>query len=85
LAERQVLVALKCGCHAPVGAYAERHSETMEMHAFIADVEGRHIIRKEAEGPVPEAVSLGERLARELLAAGGREILLELEKGARQK
>ncbi len=80
LAERQVLVALKCGCHAPVGAYAERHGETMEIHAFIADVEGRNIIRKYAEGPVSEAVSIGERLAQELLAAGGREILQELER-----
>ncbi len=80
LAERQVLVALKCGCHAPVGAYAERHGETMEIHAFIADVEGRNIIRKYAEGPVSEAVSIGERLAQELLDAGGREILQELER-----
>jgi hydroxymethylbilane synthase len=80
LAERQVLVALKCGCHAPVGAYAERRGETMEIHAFIADVEGRNIIRKHAEGPVSEAVSIGERLAQELLDAGGREILQELER-----
>jgi len=85
LAERQVLVTLKCGCHAPVGAYAERKGESMELHAFLADVEGRNVIRKQAEGHVAEAVSLGERLARELLEAGGREILRELEKGARQE
>ncbi len=85
LAERQVLVAMKCGCHAPVGAYAEHKGEAMELHAFIADVEGRHIIRKQAQGRVSEAVSLGEQVARELLGAGGREILLELEKGAKQK
>ena len=80
LAERQVLVTLKCGCHAPVGAYAEHHGEAMEIHAFIADVEGRRIIRKQAERPVSEAVSLGERAAVELLEAGGREILRELER-----
>jgi hydroxymethylbilane synthase len=84
-AERQVLVAMKCGCHAPVGAYAEHKGEAMELHAFIADVEGRHVIRKQAKGRVSEAVSLGEQVARELLDAGGREILLELEKGAKQK
>ncbi len=81
LAERQVLVTLKCGCHAPVGAYAEGNGEVMELHAFIADAEGRHIILKQVRGPVSEAVSLGERVARELLDAGGREILQELEKG----
>ena len=80
LAERQVLVTLKCGCHAPVGAYAERKGEAMEIHAFIADVKGRNIIRKRAEGRVSEAVALGERLAQELLHAGGRAILQELER-----
>jgi hydroxymethylbilane synthase len=80
LAERQVLVTLKCGCHAPVGAYAERQDENMELHAFIADVEGRNMIRKQAQGPVSQAVSLGEKLAQELLDAGGHEILRELER-----
>jgi hydroxymethylbilane synthase len=83
LAERQVLVTLKCGCHAPVGAYAEREGETMKIQAFIADAAGRNVVRKQAQGGVPEAVSLGERVARELLEAGGREILQELEKGAK--
>jgi len=85
LAERQVLVALKCGCHAPVGAYAERDGEMMRIHAFIADVEGRNVLRKEGQGRASEAVSLGDRVAQELLDAGGREILLELEKGAKQR
>ncbi len=80
LAERQVLVTLRCGCHAPVGAYAERQGETMELHAFIADVEGRNLIRTQAEGPMSQAVSLGERVARKLLEAGGHEILQELER-----
>jgi hydroxymethylbilane synthase len=83
LAERQVLVTLKCGCHAPVGAYAEREGETIKIQAFIADAAGRNVVRKQAQGGVPEAVSLGERVARELLEAGGREILQELEKGAK--
>jgi uroporphyrinogen III methyltransferase/synthase len=80
LAERQVLVTMKCGCHAPVGAYAECRDDTLEVHAFIADVEGRHLIRKQAAGPVSEAIQLGERVALHLLDAGGREILRELEK-----
>jgi uroporphyrinogen III methyltransferase/synthase len=80
LAERQVLVAMKCGCHAPVGAYAECSGDAMEIHAFISDVEGRRVIRKQAKGIALEAVQLGERVALELLDAGGREILRELEK-----
>jgi hydroxymethylbilane synthase len=74
-AERQVLATMKCGCHAPVGAYAESTDGTVEVHAFISDVHGRNIIRKRAAGPVSEALQLGERVAVELLDAGGREIL----------
>ena len=82
LAERQVLVAMKCGCHAPVGAYAERRGDAVAIHAFISDVEGRNVIRKQVEGPLSEAAQLGERVASELLDAGGREILRELEREA---
>jgi hydroxymethylbilane synthase len=85
LAERQVLVTMRCGCHAPVGAYAESHGETMEIHAFISDIEGHHVIRRQTQGLVSEAVSLGERVATELLDAGGRETLRELEKEQGQK
>lgn len=80
LAERQVLATMQCGCHAPVGAYAERQGDTIAVYAFIADAEGRRMIRKEAAGPVSQAVEVGERVARELLDAGGREILRELER-----
>jgi hydroxymethylbilane synthase len=80
LAERQVLTTMKCGCHAPVGAYAECDDGTLEMHAFISDVEGRRVIRQQAAGPVSQAIQLGEKVAVELLDAGGREILRELER-----
>jgi len=74
-AERQVLTTMKCGCHAPVGAYAECTDGALEVHAFISDVHGQNIIRKQAAGLVSEALQLGDRVAVELLDAGGREIL----------
>jgi hydroxymethylbilane synthase len=80
LAERQVLVTMKCGCHAPVGAYAECRDGVMEICAFISDIGGRNIIRKQTHGPVSQVVQLGERVATQLLDAGGREILRELER-----
>jgi len=79
-AERQVLATMQCGCHAPVGAFAECRDGTMELHAFLADVQGRNVIKRQANGPMSQALQLGERLAIELLDAGGREILRELEK-----
>ena len=78
VAERQVLVTMKCGCHAPVGAYAQCNGAVLEIHAFIADVQGRNVIQKQVKGTVSQAVELGEKVAGELLEAGGREILREL-------
>lgn len=78
-AERQVLTATQCGCHAPVGAYAECSDGTMTLRAFIADVEGARLFRAEASGPPSQACELGNKVAADLLEAGGREILDELE------
>ncbi len=80
LAERQVLVTMKCGCHAPVGAYAEHNNGGIELHAFISNTDGRNMIKKHGRGPASEAVSLGERVAVTLLDAGGRDILRDLER-----
>lgn len=80
LAERQVLTTMQCGCHAPVGVYAEARGETVEVHAFIAGVNGRNMICRQAQGPLSQAVEVGKRVARDLLDAGGREILRELER-----
>jgi hydroxymethylbilane synthase len=79
-AERQVLATMQCGCHAPVGAYGECRDGTIELYAFLSDVQGRNIIKRQTSGPMSQALQLGERLAGELLDAGGREILRELER-----
>jgi hydroxymethylbilane synthase len=78
-AERQVLIATQCGCHAPVGAYAEYTGEAMTLRAFIADVDGHRLFRAEASGPSSQPRELGDKVAADLLAAGGRDILDELE------
>lgn len=79
-AERQVLAAMQCGCHAPVGAYAQSLNGVIELHAFLSDVQGRSIIKRQTSGPISQALQLGERLAAELLDAGGRDILRDLER-----
>ena len=78
-AERQVLIETQCGCHAPVGAYASCAGETMTLRAFLADTNGRQLIRAEGSGPHSQARELGCKVAVELLEAGGRQVLDELE------
>lgn len=79
-AERQVLITMKCGCHAPVGAHARWGGEEIAITAFIADSKGRRFIKRQLAGPASDPEELGRRIGRELLEAGGRQILNELEK-----
>ncbi|MFA5252854.1 MAG: hydroxymethylbilane synthase [Phycisphaerae bacterium] len=79
-AERQVLVTMQCGCHAPVGAFAKIIGNDMEIRAFISDVEGENFISRCVTGPAADAGKLAEKIANDLLDAGGREILEKLER-----
>jgi hydroxymethylbilane synthase len=77
-AERRVLVTMQCGCHAPVGAFAKIAGDNMEICAFISDLEGKNFISRRLTGPTVDANNLAEKIANELLNAGGREILEKL-------
>lgn len=79
-AERQVLITMKCGCHAPVGAFAEISGNNMEIRAFISDLEAKNFISRCVTGPATDADRLAEKIANELLNAGGKKILEKLEK-----
>jgi len=80
MAERQILVATQCGCHAPVGAFAKITGAVIRVCAFISDTSGVNFIRREIEGSAIDALCLSKKLANEMLAAGGREILDKLER-----
>lgn len=77
-AERQILVTAKCGCHGPVGAFAQVSGSQINIRAFVSDLEGENLIVKTISGPASEALEQAEKLAIELLEAGGREILKKL-------
>ncbi len=79
-AERQILVTMRCGCHAPAGAFAEIDQNNIKICAFVSDCEGKDFIRREITSPAEQAKESAEKLAKELLEAGGREILEKLEK-----
>ena len=79
-AERRILTTMHCGCHAPVGAYAEINGGDVHIRAFISEVDGTNFIGRELAGPAENAENLAEKIANELLKAGGKEILESLEK-----
>jgi hydroxymethylbilane synthase len=74
-AERQVLVTMQCGCHAPVGAFAKITGSDIEIYAFISDLEGRNFIERQITGPAKDSDKLAEQIANDLLEEGGKEIL----------
>ncbi len=74
-AERKILNVLQCGCHAPVGAYAKISGSWIKIQAFISNPDGTNYISRAKEGNIGETEIIAENLAKELLEAGGREIL----------
>jgi hydroxymethylbilane synthase len=79
-AERQILAIMEGGCHAPIGAYAAIDGRIMTLIAFVSDIDGHRHIKRSIQGAAENWQTLAEELANTLLAAGGKEILKELEK-----
>jgi len=78
-AERRILSVTKCGCHAPVGAYARILGDAIEIIAFIANPDGTNFIRRSTAGPIGDATQLADDLAHQILNAGGQQILDNLQ------
>lgn len=74
-AERAFLRAVGGDCHTPVAAHARVQGHALELRALVASPDGSRLVRGERRGSTGEAPHLGEELAFELLARGGREIL----------
>jgi hydroxymethylbilane synthase len=77
-AERALLAALEGGCQVPIGAATVREGDALVLHACIADLAGRTVLR--GSRPVPDGApaDAGAALAQELLAAGASDILDQL-------
>ena len=77
-AERAVLATLEGGCSAPVGALAEvaEGEDGMELwlRAVALSPDGALSVRMSASGSVEDAVGIGTRLAKEMLADGAADL-----------
>jgi len=74
-AERCILTSMHGGCSIPLGVYSQISGDTITIDAMLSDVEGKKYIKRSKTGRVNEAKTCAEKLAQELLAAGGQEIL----------
>ena len=74
-AERSVLAALECGCHAPVAAFAEARGAELHLRALLGSADLSRILTAEQTGRLDAPLQLGRRVADQLLAQGAAEWL----------
>ena len=77
-AERYVLAAMHGGCSIPLGVYARITGDHLTIDAMIADIDGKNLIKRSSSSPVNQSKACAQKLAEELLEAGGREILEQI-------
>jgi hydroxymethylbilane synthase len=70
LAERAFLTRLGASCVTPVAGHASIESGTLVMRALVVSEDGKRILRERGTATLPEASSLGRRLAESLLGQG---------------
>ena len=78
-AERGFSRALAGSCTVPLGAYAVRNGNNINMTGFVASVDGKQILREKASGSIDAAEAIGKALAAKLVARGADKILAALE------
>ena len=74
-AERAALAALGGGCQTPMGAHAYLDGDTLIIIGVIVSPDGTQMVRRRHHGPANDPEGAGTSLARQLLDAGGKEIL----------
>jgi hydroxymethylbilane synthase len=77
-AERALLTRLEGGCQVPIAGYATLQGDTLTLDGLVASLDGKRYIRRVLSGPADEAVSLGTRVAEQLLDGGAQPILQEI-------
>ncbi|MGA8146902.1 MAG: hydroxymethylbilane synthase [Gallionellaceae bacterium] len=78
LAERAMSRALSGSCQVPLGGFAEVVGDRLRMRGFVATPDGARLIRAEHTGSASDPETLGNRIAKDLLAQGAGEILAAL-------
>jgi hydroxymethylbilane synthase len=78
-AERGFSRALAGSCTVPLGAYALRDGDNINMTGFVASVDGKQMLRESITGTITNADAVGRALAAKLVARGADKILAALD------
>ncbi|CAO0821301.1 hydroxymethylbilane synthase [Desulfarculales bacterium] len=77
-AERGFLARLEGGCQVPIAGHAVVEKGVVVFKGLVASLDGRRVVKDEGLAPPDQARAMGERVAEEVLARGGREILSQI-------
>ena len=78
-AERGFLIRVGGDCGVPMAAFAEhREKDRLRVRGLVISLDGKRAAKAECEVPAAEALEAGGRLAAQVLAEGGSDILAEL-------
>lgn len=79
-AERSYLRILEGGCSIPVFALAKAAGDELKLTGGIVSLDGKQRIAFEVHGQKSNPEAIGEELAKQVFAAGGKEILDDIKK-----
>ncbi|MCU0438617.1 MAG: hydroxymethylbilane synthase [Raineya sp.] len=74
-AERSFLRTLQGGCSVPVFALATIQEGKISLNGGVISLDGTQFIQKEMTSALDDSIKLGDSLAQEILALGGKEVL----------
>ena len=78
-AERAVVETLGGGCQTPIGALASPvDGDLLDLSAVVVALDGSRAVRERSVGARSEAMALGARVGKALLARGANEILVDV-------
>lgn len=76
--ERSLLRFLEGGCQVPIGTHGRIENGQFVLDAIIASIDGTRVVRGTISGSPHASSHLGEELAMQMMAKGGKEILDEI-------
>ena len=73
-AERELVKTLEGGCKVPIGALARTARDRLEITACIYSMDGKERLEASGSAGLGDAVSLGRRVAEELVSKGAKKL-----------
>lgn len=77
-AERSFLRSLEGGCQVPIGCLAKIQNDELTIEGKILSLDGSISFHQKISGSIKNPENLGEKLAKNLLKAGAKEIIDEI-------